>query len=251
MSSNDGGAASTAVDYDPFAGEALARVVSTTAPQREIWLAATLEREASLAYNESVSLRLSGALDVGALQRALQLLLDRHEALRGTLSADGKELYIAEHLDLRCDVVDLAARDPAARDAAVASMLQRAVTTPFDLEHGPLVRAELLRLAADNHLLVFTAHHIVCDGWSFGVIVRDLAAIYAQLTGNGAPLTLLRIFPWRKPGMRPARMAGSPNVTGCRASPAAFPRSICRLIAHAHVDARSTRSAKTASSMPR
>ena len=187
MSSNDGGAASTAVDYDPFAGEALARVVSTTAPQREIWLAATLEREASLAYNESVSLRLSGALDVGALQRALQLLLDRHEALRGTLSADGKELYIAEHLDLRCDVVDLAARDPAARDAAVASMLQRAVTTPFDLEHGPLVRAELLRLAADNHLLVFTAHHIVCDGWSFGVIVRDLAAIYAQLTGNGAP----------------------------------------------------------------
>ena len=185
MSPNDMGAVSTAVDYDPFAGEALARVVPTTEPQREIWLAAKLECEASLAYNESVSLRLSGALDTGALQRALQILLDRHEALRATFSADGKELYIAERMDLACDIRDLTGGDPATRDAAVTATLQRVVVTPFDLEHGPLARAELLRLAADEHLLVFTAHHIVCDGWSFGVIVRDLAAIYTQLTGHG------------------------------------------------------------------
>ena len=185
MSPNTTDATPTAVDYDPFAGAALARVVPTTPPQREIWLAAKLEREASLAYNESVSLTLSGTLDIGALQRALQILLDRHEALRATLSADGKELYIAERVELACEIHDLTAGDPAARDVAVSATLQRVVVTPFDLEHGPLVRAELLQLATDEHLLVFTAHHIICDGWSFGIIVRDLAAIYAQLIGLG------------------------------------------------------------------
>ncbi|KRF02129.1 hypothetical protein ASG87_11660 [Frateuria sp. Soil773] len=175
-----------AVDYDPFAGTALARVVPTTAPQREIWLAAKLEPDASLAYNESVSLRLAGALDVAALQAALQALVDRHEALRASLSADGAELRIADRLPLPCPLRDLAAPDATRREAELAATLQRAVTTPFDLEHGPLVRAELLRLAQDDHLLVFTAHHIVCDGWSFGVIVRDLAALYAQHAGRGA-----------------------------------------------------------------
>ena len=103
MNPNDATTA-TAVDYDPFADAALARVVPTTEPQREIWLAAKLEPEASLAYNESVSLRLSGELDVTALQTALQQLIDRHEALRASLSADGEELHIAAELELPCPV---------------------------------------------------------------------------------------------------------------------------------------------------
>jgi amino acid adenylation domain-containing protein len=185
MSPNDATTVATAVDYDPFAEAALARVVPTTEPQREIWLAAKLEPEASLAYNESVSLRLSGELDAAALQAALQRLIDRHEALRANLSADGEELHIAAGLDMPCSVRELAALDDVERSAEIAGTLRRAVTTPFDLEHGPLVRAELLRLAAQEHLLVFTAHHIVCDGWSFGVIVRDLAALYAQQIDQG------------------------------------------------------------------
>jgi len=187
MSPNDATTA-TAVDYDPFAETALARVVPTTEPQREIWLAAKLEPEASLAYNESVSLRLSGELDVAALQAALQQLTDRHEALRASLSTDGEELHIAATLELPCPVRDLVSLDETGRHAEIANTLHRVVVTPFDLEHGPLVRAELLRLAAQEYLLVFTAHHIVCDGWSFGVIVRDLAALYAQRTGRGGDL---------------------------------------------------------------
>ncbi|WP_243049111.1 non-ribosomal peptide synthetase [Dyella sp. RRB7] len=178
--------APVAVDYDPFAGAALARVVPATAPQREVWLASTLEPAASLAYNESVSLRLKGTLDVPALQAALQQLLERHEALRATLGNEGEELYIAAQQELPCPLRDLSALDAATRDAGIAATLQRAVTIPFDLENGPLVRAELLRLGAQDHLLVFTAHHIVCDGWSFGVIVRDLAALYASQLGIGS-----------------------------------------------------------------
>ncbi|HUH30747.1 MAG TPA: amino acid adenylation domain-containing protein [Rhodanobacter sp.] len=185
MNPNDNLAKTTAVDYDPFADAALARVAPSTEPQREIWLAAKLEPDASLAYNESISLHLSGELDGSALQSALQGLLDRHEALRASLSADGEELHIAAQLDFPCPLRDLSQLDEAARETEIAATLHRVVVTPFDLERGPLVRAELLRLAAHEHLLVFTAHHIVCDGWSFGVIVRDLAALYAQQTGHG------------------------------------------------------------------
>jgi amino acid adenylation domain-containing protein len=186
MSPNDTtplSAAPVAVDYDPFAGSALSRVVPPTAPQREVWLASTLEPAASLAYNESISLRLHGELNVSALQTALQQLMDRHEALRATFSNDGDELYIAAQQDLPCPVRDLSWQGADEREAEIALTLQRAVTTPFDLEKGPLVRAELLQLVPQDHLLVFTAHHIVCDGWSFGVIVRDIAALYAQQLG--------------------------------------------------------------------
>ncbi|HEY2616408.1 MAG TPA: amino acid adenylation domain-containing protein [Acetobacteraceae bacterium] len=185
MSPNDTTAAPVAVDYDPFAGAALARVTPTLETQREIWLASKLEAEASLAYNESISLRLRGTLDVPALQVALQHLVDRHEALRATLSAEGEELYIAAQLAIACPLRDLSGLAAAEREADVANTLHNVVTTPFDLENGPLVRAELLQLGPQEHLLVFTAHHIICDGWSFGVIVRDLAALYAQQTGQG------------------------------------------------------------------
>lgn len=186
MNTNDRMTATVAVDYDPFADVALARVVPTTEPQREIWLAAKLEPEASLAYNESVSLRLDGELDVPALQAALQALVDRHEALRATLSPDGEELRIAAGMELSCPIRDLSALDESERSAEIRATLHRAVITPFDLERGPLVRVELLQLHPLSCLLVFTAHHIVCDGWSFGVIVRDLAALYAQRTGHGS-----------------------------------------------------------------
>jgi amino acid adenylation domain-containing protein len=176
--------AATAVEYDPFAQAALSKVAPTTAPQREIWLAASLEPEASLAYNEAVSLRLRGALDVAALQAALQRLVDRHESFRATISADGQEMLIVDSLGLACPLEDLSNLDEEAREAEVKTVLARVVNVPFDLEHGPLLRAQLLRLANDEHVLVLTAHHVVCDGWSFGVVVNDLAALYAEATGQ-------------------------------------------------------------------
>ncbi|KAB8173373.1 amino acid adenylation domain-containing protein [Lysobacter maris] len=173
------------IDYDPFAQAALERVVPITEPQREVWLADKLGREGSLAYNESVSLRLRGALDVDALRRAVADLGARHESLRATVGADGDELYIAERADIDVGVHDLAGMDAATRDREVADYLRNAVETPFDLEQGPLFRADLFTLAAQDHLLVLTAHHIVCDGWSFGVIARDIAAGYRRHATGG------------------------------------------------------------------
>jgi hypothetical protein len=182
-------AALTAVDYDPFATVALSRVVPSTEAQREIWLAAQLGAEASLAFNESVGLRLRGRLDTQALHGALQDLLARHDALRATFGPDGETLCVLDQTDLPLPLADLTALDEAARDAALAGRLRAVVETPFALEQGPLLRAELLRLGADDHLLLLTAHHIVCDGWSWWVMVRELAALYGVRTGRpGAPL---------------------------------------------------------------
>lgn len=166
-------------DFDPFAGPALSRVVPTTEAQREVWLADQLGREASLAFNESISLRLRGSLDIDLLASALRQLVERHESLRATVSDDGLELLIAEGGDTSLERVDLALLDRNARDTAIEDALSSAVETPFDLARGPLLRSTLLKLAEDDHLLLITAHHIVCDGWSFGVICRDLALLYS------------------------------------------------------------------------
>ncbi|HET9032644.1 MAG TPA: amino acid adenylation domain-containing protein [Dokdonella sp.] len=184
-----------AVDYDPFADAPLARVVPATESQREIWLAASIEPAASLAYNEAITLELHGALDARALRRAAQAILDRHEALRGTLSPDGAQFCIAVAAELPFVEHDWSHLDEAARKTHIAEACERAVEREFDLGQCPLLRCELLRLSADEHLLILATHHIVCDGWSFGVIVRDLAALYAiECEGSGQALAAADSF---------------------------------------------------------
>ena len=108
------GEPSSAEDFDPFAAGELARVVPTTEAQREVWLADQLGTEASLAYNESASLYLQGALDTPALERALLGLAARHEALRATIGPDGSELLISAEPRLPLERVDLRGIESAA-----------------------------------------------------------------------------------------------------------------------------------------
>lgn len=169
-----------AVEYDPFAGGELARVVPTTEPQREVWLADRLGEDASLAYNESVSLRLRGSLDAAALAAALQALVERRDAFRASFGPDGETLCVRKHADIALPRLDFSGLDPAAREAALAARRQHAVETPFALGHDALLRAELVRLGCEEHALLLTAHHIVCDGWSWWILVRELGALYAQ-----------------------------------------------------------------------
>lgn len=171
------------VNHDPFADGVLERVVSTTEPQREIWLATQLGDEASLAYNESISVTFSGELDLVALRSALIDLVQRHEALRSTVSKSGQELRVAQDGSVRLVEVDLSKEDESIKQSLLAGAAQRAVENPFDLELGPLLRLELLTLATTEHVLIVTAHHLICDGWSFGVIVKDLVSLYSGYVG--------------------------------------------------------------------
>ncbi len=170
-----------AVDYDPFAeAPAYARAVPSTEAQREIWLACQLGEQASLAYNEGISLRLHGDLDQAAFRAALQALVARHDALRACFSDDGQQMLVAEQLVVELPVHELGALDAAQREAAVHRHARADIERPFDLARGPLVRMQLLALGSSEWLLLLTAHHIVCDGWSFGVLLQDLAALYAM-----------------------------------------------------------------------
>ena len=156
------------------AGDGVRRV-PTTEPQREVWLADRLGTEASLAYNESVTLHLRGRLDAERLRAAVGALPQRHDALRSTFSDDGLWLQVPDTVaPLDVPLLDLSqAADP---DAELAAITTRHVSQPFDLAKGPLLRAELLRLGDGHHALVLSGHHIVLDGWSFWVLVKELAA---------------------------------------------------------------------------
>ncbi len=168
------------VDYNPFAGPALERVLASTAAQKEIWMAARMGNDLSCAFNESISLRLRGPLEEAKLRHALQGLLNHHEALRATFSPDDGRLCIAGEGKLSFAREDLSNLEPPAQQQRLAALRAEEVETPFDLEQGPLMRARLLHLGPQEHWFMLTGHHIVCDGWSMAVMLRDLGLLYSE-----------------------------------------------------------------------
>ncbi|MFJ2031590.1 amino acid adenylation domain-containing protein [Streptosporangium sp. NPDC087985] len=133
-------------------------------------------------YNIPVPMRLTGELDLDLLREALQTLPARHEALRMRFPADSDgrptiEVEPAVTVPLRVVTAD--------DEAAAQALIDEAATEPFDLADGPLLRALLVRLADDDHRLLVTTHHIVGDGWSVDLLLRDLAAAYHALRAGG------------------------------------------------------------------
>ena len=161
--------------------------VATSEAQRELWTAAQLGADASLAFNEAIEIPLHGPLDRDALSSALAAVVARHEALRARVSSDGKWLEIEATSDETLECIDLASRTPDEQSRAIADHRRRLVDTPFDLQTGPLFRASLLTLSETSHILTLAAHHIVCDGWSFGVIARELGAAYSASRRGETP----------------------------------------------------------------
>jgi amino acid adenylation domain-containing protein len=160
--------------------------------QERLWFLDQLEPDTST-YNLPVLLRLSGRLDRAALAASLTEIVRRHEALR-TRFEDGEQV-VAPAGDFPLPLLDLAAL-PAGRRGAVADRLSEdEVHRPFDLRRGPPLRVLLLRLAADEHRAVATMHHIVSDGWSFAVFVREIGQLYAAFARRQpSPLSPL---PWQ------------------------------------------------------
>lgn len=154
-----------AVDFDPFAkGEVT--MAPATKGQREIWAAVQMEPNASLAFNESLSLRLRGPLDVDRFRSAFGRVLERHTSLRSTFTPDGVWVCISTVMPPALALVDLTGLDATDQQQRLSDEAHHQVVLPFDLVHGPLLRCALFRLSSDEHVFFFTAHHIVCDGWS-------------------------------------------------------------------------------------
>jgi amino acid adenylation domain-containing protein len=165
------------------------REAPLTEPQLEIWLSAQLGDAASAAFNESSSVLLTGGLDRNALRAAVRALVARRDALRVRFAPDGTAMRILPSDEPAWSETDLSALAPAARTAAEAAALAEEAETPFDLTSAPPIRLRLLRRGPDEHLLVVTAHHIVCDGWSLNVALSEIAALYAaRVAGRDAAL---------------------------------------------------------------
>ena len=170
---------------EPVADNAGA-VVPLTESQTEIWLSAQNGDEASCAFNESVTLRLNGPLNLDALRAAMERIVTRHDALRARFSATGETMTIFPDTSLPCPIAE-GPEGGGSSDEILNAYLRADASTPFDLVEGPSIRARLFKLSETAHALVLTAHHIICDGWSVNVIVTELAEIYASLREQRPP----------------------------------------------------------------
>ena len=147
--------------------------------QERLWFLDQLE-PGNPVYNFPVALRLRGSLDVATLGRSLNEVVRRHESLRTTFLAVGGQpvQVISASVDLPLPVVDLRKCAASEREQATRRRIDEEARWFFDLTRGPLLRTTLLRLGDEDHVLLLTMHHIVYDGWSMGVLARELAAFY-------------------------------------------------------------------------
>jgi amino acid adenylation domain-containing protein len=172
----------------PAAGDEVF-VLPASSAQARMWFLAQLGD--GDAYAMPVAVRLRGVLDPGALADALTGIVRRHEVLRTTFAAkDGEPVQVVHPpAPVPLPLTDLAALPQAEREAAAERILRDEARRPFDLRRGPLLRALLIRLADDEHLALCAMHHIVSDGWSLEVLLRELGAGYAAaLQGRPSPL---------------------------------------------------------------
>jgi amino acid adenylation domain-containing protein len=181
--------AATVAEGATAAADPVGGPLALTESQMEIWLAAQMGDEASCAFNESVSMRMSGRLDAAALHSAMTEVVARHDALRATFSPTGEEMHIAAPGPFDFPTTDLSAQPAAEAESAFAQLIADDARTAFDLVQGPVIRARLIKFSDDSHVFTFTAHHIVCDGWSINVVVSELAEIYGAAS-RGEPSSL-------------------------------------------------------------
>jgi amino acid adenylation domain-containing protein len=158
----------------------------TSFAQEGLWFIDQLDPGRSV-YNMAAGWRITGPLDAGALRRALEWLTERHETLRVSLvGRDGRAWQrVAPRVNVPLEVTELEPLDAAAREPEVERLAAEEAQRPFDLEQGPLWRSRLLRLDAEQHVLIVAMHHVLSDGWSMDVFARELSAGYrAALAGR-------------------------------------------------------------------
>jgi acyl carrier protein len=163
--------------------------------QQRLWILDQMEPNSPL-YNVPRAIRMTGTLNEEALERALNGIVQRHEVLRTTyrVQNDGPVQVIAPEMRVPFQVVDLGLLPPADREQEAHRIIQEECGKAFDLARDEMIRATLLKLDGQEHILFLNTHHIASDGWSNGVFMRDLSALYqAGLNGTPSPLSELAV----------------------------------------------------------
>ncbi|MFP2956444.1 amino acid adenylation domain-containing protein [Myxococcus sp. 1LA] len=156
--------------------------------QQRLWVMEQLTPDTAT-YNNPAAVVIEGALDVDAMEQSLRRVVQRHESLRTTFRNEGDLpiQVVNPNAPLELPITDLSVVPEGERDARAQQLAKEEAHVPFNLVRGPLFRARLLRLASDRHVLLVTMHHIVSDGWSVGVLVREVAEGYEAAVQRREP----------------------------------------------------------------
>ncbi|MEL6161695.1 MAG: condensation domain-containing protein, partial [Cyanobacteria bacterium J06627_32] len=168
---------------------------SATFSQRRLWFLEQLNGSSAL-YNLRRTFKLTGSLNQAVLEEAINEIVSRHEALRTTFQQveDEPVQVISEVGSLKLSVFDLRHHPAESRIVASAELCREAHNKPFNIKKGPLLRVGIVRLEENVHLLLVTMHHIISDGWSLGVFVKELTELYGAFSqGMPSPLPELEI----------------------------------------------------------
>jgi amino acid adenylation domain-containing protein len=166
----------------------------STVPQRGIFASSCLSKHLSASYNESMTVRFTGAISVERMSRAMNRLVERHDALRASFDESGRTMKINRGLKIAMPVTDLSAIESldsglVGQEEHLRKLIADEMDMVFSLPAGPLFRCQMILLGQDRAAVILTAHHIICDGWSLDVLIHDLCAFYAEEI-SGEPVCL-------------------------------------------------------------
>jgi len=155
--------------------------------QQRLWFIDQMQPGQST-YNVPAAVRVQGIIDVGALERAFSEIVRRHEPLRTRFAVVQGEPHqvIEDPAEFQIQMIDLTASPAPQRDEQAKLLTKEEAKQPFDLGRGPLLRVKLLRLSDDDHALLLTMHHIVCDGWSIGILIPEVSALYNAFSSGAS-----------------------------------------------------------------
>lgn len=164
--------------------------VESTIPQQGMYVSSRLSKHVSASYNESVTLRFTGTVSLEKMRRAMERLIERHDALRASFDETGLVMRVATSKNIAMPVVDLSSiQNQAQQEERLQELIADETSLPFPLPEGPLFRCQMVLLGSDRAAILLTAHHIICDAWSLDVLIHDLCAFYSQeISGKAVDL---------------------------------------------------------------
>jgi len=165
--------------------------------QREMWLGAQMSPEAAGPHHACNAFVLEGQLDVDAMRKAISLVIDRHEALRCVFSSDGTAVIVRSDFAIDVPVIDLSSLSDQERINRVQQIMESEGRRIFELNTGPLIAFQILKLSETKHQMVITAQMIICDGWSHYVLFEEISEIYSAIREDRSPV-LRHVIPMRE-----------------------------------------------------
>ena len=177
------------VNYNPFGrGKDIQKVISLNESQKELWLSCMIGlKPANLAYNESVSLKLYGNFDLQAFRKAVEYLIQCHEALRANISANGESLIIYRNRNTDIAYDDFSEIESNLLEDALKSFIKKEVSIPFDLYKDVLFKFFVHKIDEETNYVTLIIHHIIGDGWSIGILLEDLSSFYNSIAKGITP----------------------------------------------------------------